>query len=102
MVIAFAAYAFYKITMAILGVIKSQKQADLTLRAVRNVSLADALVSIFSLQTALLFSYGAGGGYAAANMATGSAVCLLTIAMGIKMIVKAHKMTKEKKEEENE
>ncbi len=97
-VIAFAAYAFYKITMAIIGVVRAKKQEDYTLRALRSVSLADALVSIFSLQTALLFLFGNGIGYAAANAATGGAVCLLTTALGILMIVRAHK-EQEKKDE---
>ena len=100
MVIAFAAYAFYKITMAILGEVNAKKQTDLTLRALRHISLADGLVAIFSLQTALLFSYGAGGGYAVANLATGSAVCLLTIALGIYAIVGAQKEKKKLQEEE--
>lgn len=99
-VIAFAAYAFYKIVMAIVNVVKSQKQTDFTVRAIRNIAFADALVSIFSLQTALLYSFAAGGDYRAANLATGSAVCLMTIALGVIMIVKANKKTRELKEEE--
>lgn len=99
-VIAFAAYAFYKIVMAIVNVVKSQKQTDFTVRAIRNIAFADALVSIFSLQTALLYSFAAGGDYRAANLATGSAVCLITIALGVIMIVKANKKTRELKEEE--
>ena len=94
-VIAFAAYAFYKITMAILGALKARKHQDLTLRAVRNISLADGMVSIFSLQTALLFSYGTGGGYAAANAATGSVVCLLTMSLGVYMIINSIKIKRE-------
>lgn len=98
-VFAFAAYAFYKIIMAIYNLIKVRKQDDLTVQAVRCVGFADALVSIFSLQTALLFAF-AEGGYRGANVATGCAVCALTIALGIFMICRAHKKKKESKEEE--
>ena len=96
-VIAFAAYAFYKIIMAILGAISAQKQPDVTVRAVRNVSLADAMVSIFSLQTALLYAFSEGN-YTVANALTGSAVCLLTMALGVWMIVRSFKMKKQLEE----
>jgi len=85
-VFAFAAYAFYKIIMAVYNVFKSRKQEDMTVRAVRCVGVADAMVSIFSLQTALLFAF-AEGNYRVANALTGSAVCLLTIALGVFMTV---------------
>lgn len=94
-VIAFAAYAFYKIIMAIYNAVKAQKQSDLTVEAVRNVGLADALVSIFALQTSLLFAFSEGSNYAWANVATGSAVCVLTVAIGVFMLVKARKKRKE-------
>ena len=53
-VFAYAAYAFYKITMSIISFIRAHKQTDLTVRAIRNINLVDALVSILALQTALL------------------------------------------------
>lgn len=97
-VIAFAAYAFYKITMAIYNVIKSQKQTDMTIQAVRSVGLADALVSIFSLQTALLYAFSeAGTDVRAFNVVTGVLVCVLTIALGVFMLVKSNKKIKELK-----
>lgn len=98
-VIAFAAYAFYKIIMAAYNLIKSRKQEDLTIQAVRNVSFADALTSIFSLQTALLFAFSEGN-YAVANVATGCAAGVLTIALGVSMLVNASKIAKENKTEE--
>lgn len=93
-VFAFAAYAFYKIIMAVYNLIKVRKQEDLTVQAIRCVSFADALVSIFSLQTALLFAF-AEGSYRAANIVTGSAVCVFTIVLGVYMICRAHKKKKE-------
>lgn len=98
-VIAFAAYAFYKIIMAAYNLIKSRKQEDLTIQAVRNVSFADALTSIFSLQTALLFAF-AEGNYAVANVATGCATGVLTVVLGVLMQIKARKIAKENEREE--
>ncbi len=97
MVIAFAAYAFYKIIMAIYNLVKVRKEKDLTVQAVRCVGFADALTSIFSLQTALLFAVGEGSGKFA-NVATGSVACLLTIALGVGMIWRASRKKKEWRE----
>lgn len=103
MVFAFAAYSFYKIIMAIINVVKSKKQIDYTLKAIRSISLADAFVSIFALQTCLLFTFSQGASYQIANVATGIAVFVLTITLGVFMIVNANKKILEiKKEEENE
>lgn len=99
---AFAAYAFYKIVMAIINVFKTNKYNDYTLKAIRNVSLADAFVSIFQLQTALLFAFSDGQKYSYANLATGSVVFVLTVALGIYMIIKSRGEIKKLEEEENE
>lgn len=88
-IFAFAAYAFYKISMAIVNVYRSKKQSDLTVRALRNVGLADALVSIFSLQTALLYAFSETTDYSIYNIITGTAVCVLTVALGVYMIIKS-------------
>ncbi len=88
-IFAFAAYAFYKISMAIVNVYRSKKQSDLTVRALRNVGLADAFVSIFSLQTALLYAFSETADYSIYNIITGTAVCVLTVALGVYMIIKS-------------
>lgn len=97
-VLAFAAYAFYKIIMAIINVVKSQKATDYTVRAVRCVGLADAMMSVFSLQTALLFAF-ADGNYSLFNAVVGVIVCVLTVALGVFMIKSGNKKMKELREE---
>lgn len=95
--IASAAYTFYKITMAIINVKKANKQKDLTIKATRNIGFADALVSIFSLQTTLLYAFGQGTSLTQVfNIITGSVVCLFTIFIGVMMIINSK--TKYKKE----
>lgn len=97
MIYATAAYAFFKITVAIINQVRARKEEDLTLQAVQNVNLADAMVSILALQTALLHAYsGEDSAFIPyANAATGGVVCLLTLAMGIFMIIRAGKRLKE-------
>ncbi len=94
-IFAYAAYAFYKITASIISFIKAHKQTDLTVRAIRNINLVDALVSILALQTALLTMFGNGEiNISLMNTVTGIAVSLLSVAIGIYMIVFANKKIK--------
>lgn len=95
-VFAYAAYAFYKITMSIISFIKAHKQTDLTVRAIRNINLVDALVSILALQTALLTMFSEGDiNISLFNTLTGIAVSVLSVGIGIYMIVSANQKMKE-------
>ena len=99
-IFAYAAYAFYKITMSIIALIKAHKQDDLTVRAIRNINLVDALVSILALQTALLTMFSDGEiDISAFNTFTGIVVSLLSVGIGIYMIVSANKKMKELQKE---
>ena len=94
-VFAFALYAFIKITASIIAFVKAHKQDDLTIRAIRNINLIDALVSILALQTALLVTFGTGDiNVSLFNTLTGSVVSISSIAIGIYMIVSANKKMK--------
>ena len=95
-IFAYAAYAFYKITMSIIALIKAHKQTDLTVRAIRNINLVDALVSILALQTALLTMFSEGEvNISIFNTFTGIVVSLLSVGIGIYMIASANKKMKE-------
>ena len=94
-VFAYAAYAFYKITTSIISFIKAHKQEDLTVRAIRNINLVDAFVSILALQTALLTSFNTGEiNVSLMNTFTGIVVSAVSIGIGIYMIVSARKKIK--------
>ena len=99
-VFAYAAYAFYKITMSIISFIRAHKQTDLTVRAIRNINLVDSLVSILALQTALLTMFSEEGvNISLMNTLTGIAVSVISISIGIYMIVSANKKMKELQKE---
>lgn len=102
-IFAYAAYAFYKITMSIVSFIRAHRQTDLTVRAIRNINLVDALVSILALQTAMLTTFGDGTiNISLMNTMTGSVVGVASVAIGIYMIVSANKKIKElRKEKKN-
>ena len=91
---AAAAYAFYKIVMAIVNLFRARATDDFTVRAIRNINFADALVSILALQTAMLQTFSDEGTAINAplfNAITGAAVCLTVFAIALHMIVKGKK-----------
>lgn len=94
----YAIYAFYRIISSIIDLIKARKKNDMIFRALKNLSLAGALMSILALQTAMFREFGAGMGdfsIATMNAVTGAAVCLLTAAMGIFMIINTMRIIKQ-------
>lgn len=101
MIYAAAAYTFYKVTMSIINFFKARKGDEITVRAIRNVNLADALVSILALQTAMFHEFSPEESLGFANAIMGAIVCALTAAIGIFMLVKGSiKIKKLKAEEE--
>ncbi len=86
--IAIATYTFTKITAAIIGMVKAKRSASPVLKTLRNISLADACVSIYSMQRSMLVSF---PGMEAAeiwifNILTGTAVCIIVLFLGINLI----------------
>ena len=88
--ITIATYTFTKIVFAIIKLCKSKQDGSPLLTTVRNISLADAVVSVFSLQRSMLTSF---EGMAPAdirlfNVLTGSGVCLVIIVLGLNLMRK--------------
>ncbi len=86
--IAMAAYAFTKITLATINLVKSRRSTSGALITLRNISFADAFVSIFALQRSMLVSF---DGMTEAeivimNAALGSAVCVIVVLLGINLL----------------
>ena len=77
--IILATYAFTKITLASVNLGKSRRSVSAKVKTLRNISFADAFVSIFSLQRSMLVSFGemAPKTIRIMNIATGSAVCIV-------------------------
>lgn len=58
--ITIAAYTTYKIIMSAINFSKAKKNGNLSVKMLRNVNLVDALVSVLSLQYALVMTFGGG------------------------------------------
>ncbi len=86
--IAMAAYAFTKITLATIKFIKARRSTSATLITLRNISFADAFVSIFALQRSMLVSF---EGMTEAeivimNATFGSVVCVIVFLLGLNLV----------------
>lgn len=96
MIYVSATYTFFKLITSCVHFFKARRTDELTVRAIRNINLADALVSILALQTALLHEFSEGANNAFSNALTGAGVCVATASIGAFMLIKACIMLKVK------
>ncbi len=101
--IAMAAYTFTALTTAIVNVIKYRKYNSPVFSASKAISLAAALVSMLTLESTMLTTFGDGTMTATARKwmlgATGCAISVLIVATAIYMIVSGTKKLKQLKSE---
>ena len=102
--IAMAAYTFTALTTAIVNVIKYRKYNSPVFSASKAISLAAALVSMLTLESTMLTTFGDGTMTATTQKwmlgATGGAISLLIVATAIYMIVVGTKKLKQLKTED--
>lgn len=86
--ITIALYAFTKVTLGIINLVKSRKYSSPIFKTLRNIAFADALVSLFSLQRSMLVTFEGTSldDIKFLNVFTGSAVCLTVFILGINLI----------------
>lgn len=91
---AAAAYAFYRIIMATINMIKVNKRKSPLLTIIRRIGYIDACVSILILQTAMFASFAEGEEEFIKRMngITGTAVCVMVLGLGIQGIRSSEKM----------
>ena len=96
--IAMAAYTFWAIAMAVKNIIQYKRYHSPVLSAAKAISLTAAVVSLLSLETAMLNAWGSGNSPLFRQImtgATGAAICALVHALAICMIVHASKEMKD-------
>lgn len=86
--ITISTYTFTKITIATIGMVKAKHSVSPVLKALRNISMADACVSIYTMQRSMLVSF---PGMKASeilllNILTGTAVWIVVLLLGINLI----------------
>lgn len=100
-----AAYTFYHITVAIVDLIRYRKYRSPVIDSVKIVKLAAALVSMLSLEAAMLLSFGSDMSDLDKKIfiaATGAGICLIVLGLSSYMIVKSTKEINKIKEKINE
>lgn len=94
---AAAGYTFYSFASAIVNIVKYRKAENPLYHASKIIVLATALVSVFSLQTAMFAEFG--GDYTqqrTMNIATGFVVYLTVIGLALFMIIRGKRMRNRK------
>lgn len=91
---AVATYAFYRIIMSTIHIMKANKQKSPLLMIIRKIGYIDACVSILTLQTAMFTSFAQGKDAFTKMMngITGAVVSLMVLGIGIQGIYCAKKM----------
>lgn len=98
--IGLAAFTFYCFTMAVINMVKFRDRTNPVYATIKRVDMAKAIVSIFTLQVAMLTSFGGQGEELNAslmNTLTGIAVTVAINTIGAMMIYGAQKDFKEVK-----
>lgn len=91
MIYVIAAYTFWKVIMSAVNMVKSRKTSSPLLITLRNINHADALVSVLSLENAMLAEFGAedSAEFSALMLTiTGIVVCAGVMVIGISMAVR--------------
>lgn len=91
LIYAMALYAFYSVITAVVNLIKFRKHGSLVMSEAKAINLVAAMVSILSLETAMLAQFGGDDEAFRAVMtgATGGGVCTIVIGMAVFMIWKS-------------
>lgn len=95
LIYAMATYSFYSIITAVINLVKFRKHGSPLLSAAKVINLVAAMVSILSLETALLAQFGGDDDPLFRKVmtgATGGAVCTIVIGIAVFMIWKSAKL----------
>ena len=86
--ITIATYTFAKVTIAVVGMVKAKHTPSPALKTLRNISLADACVSVYTMQRSMLQSFPGMevGEIQIMNILTGTGVWCIVLLLGINLI----------------
>ena len=87
-----AMYAFYSVAMAVINLIKYRKYGSPVMSAAKVINMSTALVSIFSLETAMLAEFGNENDEQfrlIMTSLTGAGVSLIVVGMAVFMIIRS-------------
>lgn len=100
LIYAMASYDFYAMTMAIVNLVKSRKRKSPVLTAAKVINAAAALITMLSLETAMITQFGAEDGEMfryTMIASTGGGICVIIVMMAALMIARSTKNIRELK-----
>lgn len=103
LIYAMALYTFYAAVTAVVNVVKFRKYGNPVLSSAKVISLTAALVSMLSLETAMLTQFGAADDADFRQMmtaSTGAGISMIVLGMAVFMIVRATKRLRQIKQGE--
>ena len=95
LIYAMAAYSFYSVIISVINLVKFRKHGSPLLSAAKVINLVAAMVSVLSLETAMLAQFGGDDDplfRKAMTGATGGAVCTIVIGIAVFMIWRSKKL----------
>ena len=97
LIYAVAAYAFYKIIMAVRHMFKASRQDSSLLMTVRKIGYIDACTSILTLQSAMFASFAGQEEFLpqVMNGITGAVVCIMVLGIGIHGILTSDRQNRD-------
>lgn len=96
MVYAVALYTFYRLTTAIIRVVRSRKDGNPIYGAARNINLTAAMMALYALQITMLNVFGDGSGNdIVINSLSGAGVCILAVLGALGMVLHGNRRRKE-------
>lgn len=101
LIYAVATYTFYKVIMSVVNLCRAKMSRNVYVSVLRYIGHADALVSLLSLQAAMVAAFGSENKTAAPvmNAITGLVVCGAVLVLGIQIVVKSQKEIRSIREE---
>ena len=93
-VIAMAAYTFTAMTVAMINVVRYRRFDSPIMSAAKAISMSSAVVSLLSLEAAMVAAFGEDTTVTfrqIMTVSTGAAVCIFVLAVAVYMIVRASK-----------
>ena len=93
--LALAAYTFWKAVMAIVNIVRARKKKQPLLITLRNIGCADAAMSMLILEHAMLSTFGDGTSGFARTMdaAVGAGVFLIVLTLGVGLLLESRKIS---------
>lgn len=96
--ITIALYAFTKLTLAIIGFVKSRKIPLPSHKTLQSIAFTDSIVSIYSLQRSMLVTFQGmtKSDIVLMNTLSGTGMCIIVICIGLNLIIGGNRMAKSK------